>query len=297
MLSMTQFSGFAYAGGPVVSNLVISSDTADINLRNTAIANGWDTVTPLILTVTINSGVYVYSSSTATPAMQTGSSYPFGSSISIINNGYIVGKGGAGGAGKDLASNAASGAAGGAGGAGGAAFVASAPVSITNNGTIGGGGGGGGGGSGIYNGHPVHGPYPIPHGAANTGTGGGGGAGNGVGGVGGTLVYTGSWPLGPTSVAGTTTQSPTFNVQVGGGTNGTLSAAGTYGTAINGAVVMDIQAVPLLGGAGGSYGVAGSAAVSNGGYQSAGGTAGAAVNGNSNISWAVTGTRLGSVNA
>ena len=42
----------------------ISSDTTNYNLKNAAIAGGWDQVKPLAVTITIGSGVYVYSTST-----------------------------------------------------------------------------------------------------------------------------------------------------------------------------------------------------------------------------------------
>ena len=47
--------------------------------------------------VIINSGVYVYSDATGTPALLTGSGVA--GVLTIINNGYIIGAGGAGGAG------------------------------------------------------------------------------------------------------------------------------------------------------------------------------------------------------
>ena len=80
-----------------VFNQTISSNTNDYNLRNAAIAAGWDQVLVLQATVTINAGVFVGSSSTGSAAFQTGSSFPAGSTLAIINNGSIVGRGGNGG--------------------------------------------------------------------------------------------------------------------------------------------------------------------------------------------------------
>ena len=80
-----------------IFNQTISSNTNDYNLRNAAIAAGWDQVLVLQATVTINSGVFVGSSSTGSAAFQTGSGFPAGSTLSIINNGSIVGRGGNGG--------------------------------------------------------------------------------------------------------------------------------------------------------------------------------------------------------
>lgn len=113
-----------YAGS-FVFNATISANTQNYNLKSAAIAAGWNQVDPLVATVTINSGVYVGSSSTGSYAFDTGATFPAGSTLAVINNGYILGAGGASAA------------------AGGTALMAQAPVTVTNNGTIGGGGGGG----------------------------------------------------------------------------------------------------------------------------------------------------------
>ena len=113
----------------------ISADTTHYNLRSAAIAAGWDTVRPLIATITINSGVQVRASDTATPAFDTGSSFPAGSSLVLFNNGSIVGKGGDGGDGSGGGID---------GKPGGPAFRAQAAIKVTNSGTMAGGGGGGG---------------------------------------------------------------------------------------------------------------------------------------------------------
>jgi len=96
-------------------------------------------------TLKINSGVYVYSSSTGSQALTISTAWTSGDAVKIINCGYIIGMGGNGG-------NASFGGSG--GGGGGTAILAQYPVSITNNNTVGGGGGGGGGGgaSGGYDG-------------------------------------------------------------------------------------------------------------------------------------------------
>ncbi len=83
------------------------------------------------LTITVNSGVYVYSTSTASAGLTiTGAAT--GDTIALVNNGYIMGKGGAG-----TRST---------GNAGGPALSLGYNVSITNNSYIAGGGGGGGSG-------------------------------------------------------------------------------------------------------------------------------------------------------
>jgi len=150
----------------------ISSNTADYNIRAAAVAAGWDQVLALNATVTINSGIYVYSTSAGTPAMQTGSTFPTGTTISIVNNGSVYGKSGAGGGGGYSSG-------GGSGGGGGASLTVNYATSITNNGTIaGGGGGGGGGGSGGSVGCSCN----CTGGAGGTGAG-QSGAGSGGGGI------------------------------------------------------------------------------------------------------------------
>lgn len=92
---------------------------------------------------TIASGIVIYSGSTASPALTTGTCWRTGSTIIIINNGRIYGMGGNGSAGSNAPTAA---------GAGGNAMTLSYPVTIDNtNGYIFGGGGGGGGGSRGYN--------------------------------------------------------------------------------------------------------------------------------------------------
>jgi len=118
----------------------ISSDTTNYNLKSAAISGGWNQVLPLTATVTINNGIFVYSTSTGSYAFDTGSTFPTGTSLNLINNGTILGKGGGGGAGTSGQ------AVGNAGSSAGPAFIARANINVTNNGTIGGGGGGGGGG-------------------------------------------------------------------------------------------------------------------------------------------------------
>ena len=136
-ISIGNFYGKSNA---VTINLTIAASTTNYNLKTALIAAGWNQVTPVICTCTINAGVTVYSTSTGSYAWQTGTGYPAGSSLSLINNGIIVGRGGNGGAGGNT------GVAGAAGGGAGPALLASVPISITNNNRIAGGGGGGGGG-------------------------------------------------------------------------------------------------------------------------------------------------------
>ena len=79
----------------------ISADTSNYNLRAAALAAGWDGVVPLNATVTIASGVVVSADSTAQYAFDTGAAPPVGSTLTLINSGYILGMGGTGGGGGD----------------------------------------------------------------------------------------------------------------------------------------------------------------------------------------------------
>lgn len=123
-------------GHGFVFSPVISADVSNYNLRNAAIAAGWDGVSPLIATVTINSGIVVSANATNQYAFDTGTGFPAGSALALVNDGYIVGMGGAGAVNPTTL-----------GAAGGPALRAQFATSITNNGTIAGGGGGGGKGT------------------------------------------------------------------------------------------------------------------------------------------------------
>jgi hypothetical protein len=122
---------------PVTVNLVISANTNNYNVF-TAAGSPAGVAT---VTLTINAGVTVSSTSTASAAIDTGA-FTGGSTLSIINNGSILGAGGAGRVG--ATSNTAN--AGAAGFAGGPALNVQLPVTISNSGQIFGGGGGGGSG-------------------------------------------------------------------------------------------------------------------------------------------------------
>lgn len=182
----------------------------NVNLRNTAIAAGWNQRFAIV--ATIPAGNVIGSTSTASPALDIQGNFPRG--VTIINAGSIIGAGGAGGAG-------VSGGVGGTGGAGGTALNASSPVNVNNLGTIGGGGGGGGAGGSTS--------YTVSSGktsstARSTGGGGGGGAGGGAGGS--PNGATGSSGAGGGGGAG----SPNYTQ---GGAGGGLGSAGSAGTGGN----------------------------------------------------------------
>jgi len=142
---------------------LIATNQKNLNIYNTLVAQGWDKQS--YVTFIIENGVYIWSDNISLPALTSGGPFPNG--LTIVNKGYIMGKGGAGGG------PAA------AGESGGPAISITTNVIIDNtyaSAYIGGGGGGGGsGGYGAYN-------Y----------AGGGGGAGGGVGGAGfGSTTYAG----------------------------------------------------------------------------------------------------------
>lgn len=238
---------------------VISSNTYNYNLQSAATSAGWDGVQPLLADVTINSGIYVGSTSTGTAAFVVTSTAPVGSQIVITNNGYIMGKGGAGGYG---ISNLQ--AAGQTGFAGGGALSVSAAITFNNtSGSIlGGGGGGGGGGSKLVT---------VGKDCTLNDYGGGGGGGRGYdGGAGGTRANSGTAGSAGTSSAGGAGGSSAIANWTGGTGGGAGSTGGTGG------------------GAGGNCSGGGST-----GYT--GGAGGYAVSGNSNITWNGTGTRTGAI--
>ncbi|MBC7419720.1 MAG: hypothetical protein H7328_03235, partial [Bdellovibrio sp.] len=236
-------------------NLTIAANTNNYNIFTAA----GSPVAAVAVTVTINSGVVVGSSSTGSTSMVTGT-FPSGSTITIINNGSILGAGGSGSNGGGGGGN------GGTGSAGGPAFLAQFAVTITNNGTIGGGGGGGGGGGSAYDGVHWWG-----------GGGGGGGRGSAGGGAGAAGWSNDCWGgCASAGGAGTAATVGGGGGGAGGGWGGNGGLGGTLGNA----------------GAGGANGPNGSNADAPGG----GGAAGAAVNGNAFITWNVNGTRLGAIN-
>lgn len=241
----------------------ISSNQTNANLRTLAVSAGWNQSSKVV--ATISGGVIISSNSTGTPALTVNGSFPGG--VDLINNGVIVGMGGAGGRG--ASSNLFPNAAGQPGGAGGLALSVSTAVTITNgSGTIAGGGGGGGGGGNFDS-----------KGFGTAGGGGGGGgrssnAANSAGGAGGNFS---GWPVGAN------------------GASGTYASAGGGGA---GGVAPGASAGP--GGSGGNWGAAGASGGNASGtvtfyLPGSGGSGGGAVSGNSNITWVSFGTRNGAI--
>ena len=251
--------------------LTISSDTANYNIA-TALENP---TTAKNVILTINSGVKVYSNSTSQPALETGN-LPSGSTVTIVNNGTIVGAGGNGGTGGHCYGTDCT-YTGTPGGSGGNAVNTTVALTVNNtNGYIYGGGGGGGGGAGLLDEHNTGGESWYRH----SGGGGGGGAGRnpGTGGPGG--------------------NGPGDNILPGGpGADGTTSSGGSGGATSD----VNSNTVGLeycnsvyfhggCGGNGGGYGVSGNnGAEAYGIYKSgagAGGAGGKAINLNGQtITW------------
>ena len=249
---------------PFNLNLTIATDQpSGFSTIDLAVANGWDHVRPLVMTITINTGVYVSS------VIHSGS-LPSGSDVTLINNGFIIGAGGGGGLGGTIYRytndnnflNSSPGSSGATG------LSIGTPINVRNNNLIAGGGGGGGGGStGVYT------KISTPPSAGlfgQSGGSGGGGQGYPAGSFASNLYNAGSYP------------AATINAP-GQGLDG-MALSDQYGSATAG----------LKGGDGGGLGTAGNPGTS-GTTSSTGGPAGYAVNGNSYITWLATGTRTGGI--
>ena len=136
----------------------ISGATVNYNLRTQLTNAGWNGTDDVEATITNNSTIY--SNSTSVVAFEMRPALPAGSIVTVVNNGYIIGKGGQGGTGGgfnippstsktvpgyNTIYNATNGA------AGGYAFATASTVYIpTGTARIWAGGGGGGGGRGRY---------------------------------------------------------------------------------------------------------------------------------------------------
>ncbi len=237
---------------------------------NTAKAAGYIAGTTDV-TLVINSGVVIGSTSTGTPALVVDTSWAAGDTVSVVNNGVIQGAGGAGGRGGTW-SNHNGGNPGAPGSAGGVGIRADRLVSMTNNGTIAGGGGGGGGGGFMED--ACCGYIYL--------AGGGGGGGAGVYGGGG-------------GAAGLAYLQEPSNAVAGSAGTSTGGGAGGAGDSL----YLNSWWWGGKGGVGGGRGAAGAAGgYANGAWSQApgaGGAGGAAVNGNGNITWVATGTRYGAI--
>ena len=258
-----------------------STNTTQTTLNISSLSGYVAGITDVI--VYVSSNVYVYSTSTANPALTiTGATA--GDTVSIINNGFIIGMGG------DGASISA-------GSAGGPAINLGYNISLTNNSYIAGGGGGGGrrfsgGGGGAGGGAggsgDVAGGTGGSVGSAGGAGGGPGGFGGGAGGGGGGFIP--PFAFGP--------NSPPIRGSGGGGgrilpgtggagvSGGGIEAGGGGGSANNAGSGASAS------GGGGGWGAAGGTATSGG----AGGAGGRAISLNGyTVTYVATGTIYGAV--
>ena len=159
-ISLSNFYG---KSNRVAISYTFTASTANASLNVAAI--GGYVAGKSDITVTVNTSVYLYSTGTGTPGL-TLSGGTTGDTLTLVNNGFIMGMGGVGGNSVPTSSN---------GGAGGIALQLGYPTTINNTNPVAyiGGGGGGGGGKG-----PTFG-------------GGGGGAGGAPGGNGGNFAAAG----------------------------------------------------------------------------------------------------------
>lgn len=264
---------FYGATNRVAVPLTISANTQNYNVYTQASASPLYTAGIADVTLTIQPGVVVGSSSTGTYALNVPNAFTAGDTVTIVNNGVVQGRAGnGGGGGSNPGVSGNGGSPGSAGGTGGNAVYVNFATTLTNNGTLaGGGGGGGGGGAGVKSFPNPKSPTIFQYGG---GGGGGGGAGNTAGSGGG-----GGNPGGGTGGGGNSSSG-------GGGGAGRLINP-TAGRGGNGG----------SGGGRGANGSGGGAATTTfrAGSGGGGGTRGFYVVGNPFITYPATGTREGQV--
>jgi hypothetical protein len=291
-ISMSDGWGKSNSGPPVT--ITISANIQNFNMFNNRLASQHGTAVTVsgayaagsTITVVINSGVVVGSSSNAAYAFDTGTGWNAADTLKVTNNGYIVGTGGNGN-----------------GGAGGPAFRAQRAVSVTNNNIIGGGGGAGGMGQYIY------GQTNFGKGGIKTVYAGGGGGGGGAGytaGAGGPVNGANSGSVGYSGSRASGNDNPYP------GAAGSLTAGGAVGPIYGlGGIAYtyynnNYYIVGGNGGAGGSLGAAGAGGAAGSAQPgitswgnvtsaSAGGAGGACTSGNVNITWVAAGSRYGAL--
>ena len=121
-------------------DLTIAANQSNSDVQTMLKTAGWDGVTPIYSTITINSGVTLYATSYLHNGLDLKGVFPANSQISIVNNGTIMGSGGegttyTGSLGQYIVTAPTNGSA-------GLYISASSTNFITNNGVIEGGGGG-----------------------------------------------------------------------------------------------------------------------------------------------------------
>lgn len=210
----TDSRGKTYVPPPF--SFTVTTNQQEFDIFNAAVSRGWDQAANL--TVTIGSGVYIYSDTALNAALKIRGTFPRG--ITIYNYGYIIGLGGDGGSGVGTQT------------AGWHAINVdtTSNVVLYNFQYIAGGGGGGAGGNATNWGS----------GGAAFKVGGGGGAGGGRGGgitskganLGGVRGTVGNPGGAGTEFAEDMTRDATISsmVQVGGGAGGGRMLPGTGGS-------------------------------------------------------------------
>jgi len=195
-ISMQDLRGKQYR---VPLNYTFTTNTADATLNLNSISGYIAGISDI--TVTVNTGVYLYATSVLNSglALSGGAS---GDTLTIVNNGFILGQGGVGGAG-------GAGVNGSSGAPGGPALSLPIPTTINNTNPVAYIAGGGGGGAGGRGGGPS--TWNAP--------GGGGGAGGGMGGFtnGNSATAPGGAGGGIGSAGSPSPASPTNGLGSGGG--------------------------------------------------------------------------------
>lgn len=261
----------------------ISINTLDLNLYDAYVAEYGPAEPGITAVFTVLADVVVSSSSTATPALVPGD-WPDGVDVQLVVLGIVAGRGGNGGMGQGDATPA------GAenGDDGGTAIDATGyPITIDNtSGFIAGGGGGGGGGD--LDGYLLGGTLYVC-------TGGGGG---------------GGWPYGAGGTRGESTTGTYIHYGTAGSSPATDGLTGGYGVggdAGAGVSIVIPGSITVASGAGGDGGYqtttsdydgdAGSIGTSHtvGTSPGVGGSQGACIVGDSNITWVATGSRSGTI--
>lgn len=188
--------------------IIFDSNTNDVNLKTVHDSLFPAATADTVVSVYIESGVIVGSSSSSTIAFDVGTGWPAGTTINIYPRGRIQGAGGAGG-GSGTSTN---------GEAGGTAILTTVPISIDFEGNVGELWSGGGGGGAVKNGGFIN--------------GGGGGAGTvpGLGGAGSV-----SNPPGQPGNSGTATSGGSGAFQGGRGGDPGLNGSSASGNVTNGA--------------------------------------------------------------
>ena len=297
--TISMSDGWGKSNRAVIS-YTFSGHTADASLNVSAI--GGYVAGKSDITVYVNSGIYLWASSTGSYGLNL-SGGTTGDTITLVNNGYIMGCGGVGAA----LSNA---------GSGGPALNIGTGISITINNTNGSayiGGGGGGGGSAGKSGLAR---LAAGGGGAGGGTGGGGAMDAPAGGAGGAIGSSGVWQtasnyggcgggggrifpgVGGAGAAGSGSSRGNWQNGKGGGAGGGGGGwqdassgswvAGAGGSANAGGGKGTLGALSCLAGGGGGWGASGGVGITNGNQQMiyAPGTGGKAINLNGKgITW------------